>query len=146
QRGLEQTAEVGARPPPRGLRGLDHQVVDLVEPTGPLRRAGLLPLSTRTPTVPRVGGEPEDLRVHVQSIESGDEHVEEGAESQRVGFHRAREIEQESYGAIGLGPLRTSAEDSGIAWGGDQPGQPGGVEDSVLGVDQLVSVLYRLDD
>ena len=61
-------------------------------------------------------------------------------------LHRPREIEQESYGAIGLGPLRTSAEDARVAGRGDQPCQPGGVEDPVLGVDEFLSLLGCLHD
>src|SRR5699024_8126779 len=96
--------------------------------------------------VPGAGGEPEDLRVHIQTVEGGGEDVEEGAEAERMGLHRPGEIEQEGHGAIGLGPLRSSAEDAWVTGRRDQPGQPRSVEDPVLGVDELVSVLRRLDD
>src|SRR5699024_12518069 len=80
----------------------ENEVMDLVEPSRPLGRAGLLPLASHASAVPGAGGEPEDLRAHIQSVEGGGEDVEEGAEAQRMGLHRPGEIEQKGHGAIGL--------------------------------------------
>src|SRR5699024_11757480 len=60
QRGLEQTAEVGAHPPPRGLSGLEDEVMDLVEPSSPVGRGRSLPGGADPSPVPCVRSETED--------------------------------------------------------------------------------------
>ena len=118
--GFSSAAIPRARAAPARVGILEHQVADLVEPSGQRRLAGALPVAQRAAAVPGTGREAQHLAGHAGLFQRAREHVDQHGHGFDVLLHRARAVDQEGQHAVGLRLHTLAAEQASLGRRRDQ--------------------------